>query len=208
MAMASSDPHDRFHGHPAPIAIPIPRQMDDETLTRPTDTETPSSLEKAESNTSATTEGDTEADLDDNSHVPRLSLLKLFWFFFHHFGLFAWGGSVTQIALIKERLVIQDGWITVERFQRVYSIYQVLPGPEAAELCMFFGCLSAGRCGGMVAGLGYILPGFVLTLLASYLYASASFDNAHVKAAFKTLQPMVAAMVRLICSDGESAHEW
>lgn len=92
---------------------------------------------------------DAESGLEDNSKVPHMSLLSLFWFFFYNFGLFAWGGPVAQIALIKERLVVRDKWITITRFQRVFSVYQILPGPEAAELCMFFGCLSAGRIGGL-----------------------------------------------------------
>uniref|UniRef100_A0A0D2YDK5 Chromate transport protein n=1 Tax=Fusarium oxysporum (strain Fo5176) TaxID=660025 RepID=A0A0D2YDK5_FUSOF len=75
--------------------------------------------------------------LENNSNVPKLSYPKLFWFFFYNFGLFAWGGPVAQIALIKERLVVQDKWITLPRFQRVFSVYQILPGPEAAELSGF-----------------------------------------------------------------------
>jgi hypothetical protein len=138
-----------------------------------------------------------DAGLGDNSNVPRLSYLKLFWFFFHNFGLFAWGGPVAQIALIKDKLVIQDKWITLPRFQRVFAVYQVLPGPEAAELCMFFGCLSAGRIGGFVAGIAFILPGFILMLLASYLYSLAGFENKYFNASFRALQPIVAAMVNL-----------
>ncbi|KAH7319288.1 chromate transporter [Rhexocercosporidium sp. MPI-PUGE-AT-0058] len=138
---------------------------------------------------------DAEPGLEDNSKVPRMSLLALFWFFFYNFGLFAWGGPVAQIALIKERLVIQDKWITIARFQRVFSVYQILPGPEAAELCMFFGCLSAGRIGGIVAGIAFILPGFILMLLASYLYSLAGFENVYFNASFKALQPIVAAMI-------------
>src|SRR5438876_229691 len=76
-------------------------------------------------------------EMEDNSNVPRLSLPSLFWFFFTRFGLLAFGGPVAQIALIKDRLVMQDAWITLERFQRVFAVYQILPGPEAAELCMF-----------------------------------------------------------------------
>uniref|UniRef100_A0A8H7NI50 Chromate transporter n=1 Tax=Bionectria ochroleuca TaxID=29856 RepID=A0A8H7NI50_BIOOC len=133
--------------------------------------------------------------LEDNSNVPKLSYPKLFWFFFYNFGLFAWGGPVAQIALIKEKLVIQDKWITLPRFQRVFSVYQILPGPEAAELCMFFGCLSAGRMGGMIAGMAFILPGFVLMLLASYLYTLAGFENKYFNASFRALQPIVAAMI-------------
>ncbi|KAM7191501.1 Chromate transporter domain containing protein [Rhypophila sp. PSN 637] len=133
--------------------------------------------------------------LHDNSNVPRLSYPKLFWFFFYNFGLFAWGGPVAQIALIKDKLVTQDKWITLARFQRVFSVYQILPGPEAAELCMFFGCLSAGRIGGIIAGLAFILPGFVLMLVASYVYTLAGFENKYFNASFRALQPIVAAMI-------------
>ncbi|KAF8247395.1 chromate transporter [Wilcoxina mikolae CBS 423.85] len=133
--------------------------------------------------------------LEDNSNVPKLSIIKIFWLFFWHFGCFAWGGPVAQIALIKERLVLEEKWITLARFQRVFSVYQILPGPEAAELCMFFGCLSAGRLGGIVAGLGFMLPGFVLMVAASYLYARVGFSNVYIRASFRALQPIVAAMI-------------
>ncbi|KAH6983810.1 chromate transporter [Ilyonectria destructans] len=136
-----------------------------------------------------------ELGLEDNSNVPQMSYLRLFWFFFYRFGLFAWGGPVTQIALIKERLVIQDKWITLHRFQRVFSVYQILPSPEAAELCMFFGCLSAGRIGGILAGIAFILPGVLLMLIASYLYTLAGFENKYFNASFRALQPIVAAMI-------------
>ena len=48
-----------------------------------------------------------------------------------------------------------------------------LPGLGAVELCMFFECLFAGRIGGIFAGIAFPIPGFVLMLLASYLYSLA-----------------------------------
>src|ERR1700712_2857014 len=132
------------------------------------------------------------------SNAPKLPLLHLFWYFFYNFGLFAWGGPVAQIALIKEQIVLKEKWITLARFQRVFAVYQILPGPEAAELCMFFGCLSAGRIGGIVAGLGFILPGFISMLVASYLYTLAGLENKYFNASFRALQPIVAAMVRQV----------
>ena len=131
---------------------------------------------------------------EDNSNVPRLSVLRIFWLFLTKFGIFAWGGPVAQIALIKERLVTEEKWITLSRFHRVFAVYQILPGPEAAELCMFFGCLAGGRLGGIAAGLGFILPGFILMLVASYLYVIVGFGNVYVDASFRALQPIVAAM--------------
>ena len=136
-------------------------------------------------------------EYEDNSRVPQLSILHIFWFFFTKFGLFAWGGPVAQIALIKDRLVVKDQWITLARFNRVFAVYQLLPGPEAAELCMFFGCLSAGRWGGLAAGMGFVLPGFILMLAASYIYVVVGFGNTYFDASFRALQPMVAAMVGL-----------
>jgi hypothetical protein len=144
---------------------------------------------------SLSSEENNDSGLQDNSHVPRLPLLKLFWFFFYNFGLFAWGGPVAQIALIKEVLVVKDKWITLARFQRVFSVYQVLPGPEATKLCMFFGCLSAGKLGGFLAGIAFVLPGFILMIPASYLYALAGMTNKYFNASFRAVQPIVAAMV-------------
>lgn len=130
------------------------------------------------------------------SNAPKMSLFRLFGYSFYNFGMFAWGGPVAQIALLKEQdRRKKKKWISVARFQRVFAVYQILPGPEAAELCMFFGCLSAGRLGGLVAGLGFILPGFMLMLLASYLYNLAGLENKYFNASFRALQPIVAAMV-------------
>ncbi|CAG8584519.1 486_t:CDS:2 [Dentiscutata heterogama] len=133
-------------------------------------------------------------EFEDNSNVPKLSYLKIFllnlWFGFN-----AWGGPVAQIALIKDTLVIQQKWITVPRFNRVFGVYQILPGPEATELCMFFGCLSGGRFGGFLGGLGFVLPGFIMILLFSYIYVIVGLDNVYFNASFRALQPVVSAMV-------------
>ena len=136
-----------------------------------------------------------QTEYKDNSRVPQLSIPHIFWFFFSKFGILAWGGPVASIARIKERLVVKERWITMARFNRVFAVYQILPGPEGTELCMFFGCLAGGRWGGLAAGLGYILPGFVLMLAASYIYVVVGFGNVYFDASFRALQPMVAAMV-------------
>lgn len=181
-----------------PISPSAPSSQEPRQTTVPIshlDIKVPASSEQISNRTLTAEPENDDAGFEDNSLVPHLSIPALFWFFFYNFGLFAWGGPVAQIALIKERLVIQDRWITLARFQRVFAVYQILPGPEAAELCMFFGCLSAGRIGGIVAGIAFMLPGFLLMLLASYLYSLAGFENKYSNASFRALQPIVAAMV-------------
>ncbi|TPX34317.1 hypothetical protein SmJEL517_g03016 [Synchytrium microbalum] len=141
----------------------------------------------------ATTKPD---DQDDESKFepPRLSLFRLFLLFLG-FGFEAFGGPVAQIALIKQKLVVEQKWISIPKFNKVYAVYQVLPGPEAAELCCYFGHLSRGKIGALIGGLGFILPGFSLMLLLSWVYSIIGLDNPYFHASFRALQPAVAAMV-------------
>jgi len=137
------------------------------------------------------------------------SLFRLFLRFLR-FGLLAWGGPVAQIDLIRHELVDRERWITPERFNRVLGVYQALPGPEATELCCYFGMLARGRLGAIAAGLGFILPGFILMLLASILYTRHGLTSPLVLAAFAAMQPAVAAiMLRAVWRIGrQSLTRW
>ena len=89
---------------------------------------------------------------------------------FLRFGLLAWGGPVAQIAMIKRELVEEEQWLTPQRFNRLLAVYQLLPGPEAHELCVHLGMMKRGRLGGILAGLGFMLPGLLLMLGIAWLY--------------------------------------
>jgi chromate transporter len=93
---------------------------------------------------------------------------------FLKFGALAWGGPAAQIAMIKHECVDEEHWISEESFKKLLAVYQVLPGPEAHELCVYFGRLRGGKLGGFLAGLGFMLPGFVLMLGLSILYVEAN----------------------------------
>jgi chromate transporter len=100
---------------------------------------------------------------------PALSLFALFGKFLH-FGCLAFGGPVAQIAMLRQAPVEEERWIDKARFNRLLAVLQILPGPEAHELCVHFGVLARGRIGGLLAGLGFMLPGFCLMLLVGWLY--------------------------------------
>jgi chromate transporter len=104
--------------------------------------------------------------------IPHQSYGALFLRFLR-FGALAWGGPVAQIAMIKRELVEEERWISPERFNRTLAVYQALPGPEAHELCVYFGMLARGRIGGVLAGLGFMLPGFMLMMLMSWAYVAS-----------------------------------
>ena len=96
---------------------------------------------------------------------------------FLKFGALAWGGPAAQIAMIKRECVDEERWVSEETFRKTLAVYQVLPGPEAHELCVYFGRLRGGKLGGLLAGLGFMLPGFVLMLGLSILYVEAEISE-------------------------------
>jgi chromate transporter len=77
----------------------------------------------------------------------------------------------------------------------VLAVYQVLPGPEAHELCVYFGSRARGRVGGLLAGLGFMLPGFVLMFALSVAYVSFDLRASALAAAFAGCQPAVVALI-------------
>ncbi len=125
---------------------------------------------------------------------PRETLPRLFIRFLR-FGLLAWGGPVAQIGLLREELVERERWISRERFNRVLAVYQALPGPEATELCCYFGMVSRGRVGSVVAGLGFVLPGFVMMFALSWLYVRYGVRAGPLGAAFVGMQAAVCALI-------------
>jgi chromate transporter len=133
-------------------------------------------------------------DSSDTYQVPRESWLRLFLRFLR-FGALAWGGPVAQIAMIRQELVDEERWISSAQFNRVLAVYQVLPGPEAQELCVYFGMRSRGRWGGVLAGLGFMLPGFMLMFALSWAYVRYGLQTEGVAAVFAAVQVAVAALI-------------
>ncbi|MBL8100290.1 MAG: chromate efflux transporter [Anaerolineales bacterium] len=124
----------------------------------------------------------------------QISLLQLFLKFLR-FGFLAWGGPVSQIAMIRQELVEDEKWISSEKFNRVLAVYQALPGPEAHELCVYFGMIARGRIGALLAGLGFMLPGFTLMFALSWFYVSYGITSQLFQSAFLGMQPAVAALI-------------
>ena len=125
---------------------------------------------------------------------PRLSLFRLFLRFLR-FGFLAFGGPVAQIAMVKQALVEEERWISPVRFNRLLAVMQILPGPEAHELCVHLGMVARGRIGGLLAGLGFMLPGFVLMLGAAWLYKGWIVDNPVMAPIFLGVQVVVLAII-------------
>jgi len=67
-------------------------------------------------------------------------------------------------------LVEEKRWIGEERFLHALNYCMLLPGPEAQQLAIYIGWLLNRTRGGLVAGILFVLPGFVAIMALSYVY--------------------------------------
>jgi chromate transporter len=130
----------------------------------------------------------------DTAAPPHLSLTALFLKFLR-FGALAFGGPVAQIAMVKAAIVEEERWISPARFNRLLAVMQALPGPEAHELCVHLGMIARGRWGGLLAGLGFMLPGLLLMLIAGWLYTSFVAADPGLAAVLLGVQVVVLAII-------------
>lgn len=104
------------------------------------------------------------------------------------------GGPAGQISVMHRELVDERRWIGEQRFLHALSYCTLLPGPEAQQLAIYLGWLLNGTAGGLVAGILFVLPGYVALMILSAIYAQWGATTA-VTAIFAGLGPAVLAIV-------------
>lgn len=134
------------------------------------------------------------ANSEAEPRPPALSYGALFLKFLR-FGLLAFGGPVAQIGMIRRDLVEREGWMSGARFNRLLAVMQALPGPEAHELCVHMGMRARGRIGGILAGLGFMLPGLLLMLGLAWAYFLIDFDRPWIAGATLAVQAVVIGLI-------------
>jgi chromate transporter len=111
-------------------------------------------------------------DLDPSQHqaqrLPSLGQALRVWF---RIGCLSFGGPAGQIALLHREVVEERRWISDRRFLHALNFCTLLPGPEAQQLATYLGWLMHGVKGGLAAGLLFILPGALVMLALSVVYA-------------------------------------
>jgi len=106
----------------------------------------------------------------DSAHPSFTDLVKVFT----RIGLLSFGGPAGQIALMQHELVDRRGWVEQGAFLRALNLCHLLPGPEAQQLATWIGWRLHGWRGGLASGLLFVLPGALVMLALSLLYALAA----------------------------------
>jgi chromate transporter len=109
-------------------------------------------------------------------------------------GFLSFGGPAGQIALMHRELVDERGWVAEEDYLQALNFCNLLPGPEAQQLATWIGWKLHGWRGGLVAGGLFVLPGALVMLALSLLYAFAA-DLGWFAALFLGIKAAVLAIV-------------
>src|SRR5881396_2520787 len=101
----------------------------------------------------------------------NVTLREIFWYFLK-LGWLAFGGPVGQIGLMHLQVVERQKWLDEEEFVRALNFCHVLPGPEALQLAIYIGYRKGGYLGGAMAGVLFILPGFITLTALAWIYVN------------------------------------
>lgn len=122
--------------------------------------------------------------------VSRSELTRTFL----RIGLLSFGGPAAQIALMHRTLIDEKKWVEEADYLRALSFCMLLPGPEAMQLATWIGWRVQGPMGGLIAGGLFVLPGAIVVLALSVIYAL--FGQVPLMAAlFTGVQAAVVAIV-------------
>ena len=113
---------------------------------------------------------------------------------FARIGVLSFGGPAAQIALMHRELVDDRNWLTEKEYLSALSFCMLLPGPEAMQLATYAGWKLRGTKGGLIAGGLFVIPGALVVLALSMIYAA--FGQVPLVAAiFTGVQAAVVAIV-------------
>src|SRR5256886_11494478 len=83
----------------------------------------------------------------------------------------SFGGPAGQIAVMHRIIVDEKKWVGESRFLHALSYCMLLPGPEAQQLAIYIGWLMHRWPGAIAAGGLFVVPGIVLIMVLSWIYA-------------------------------------
>jgi len=86
-------------------------------------------------------------------------------------GCIAFGGPAAHLGLMQDEFVRRRKWIDEQGFLDFVGATNLIPGPNSTELAMYLGQHRARGRGLVAAGVGFVLPAFLIVLVLSMAYA-------------------------------------
>ncbi|MFT4758788.1 MAG: chromate transporter [Paraglaciecola sp.] len=89
---------------------------------------------------------------------------------FFKLGSIGFGGPAAHIAMMEEEVVNKRKWMTQQHFLDLIGATNLIPGPNSTEMTMHCGHERAGWKGLIVAGVCFVFPAVVLTMIFAWVY--------------------------------------
>lgn len=91
---------------------------------------------------------------------------------FGKLGLVAFGGPAAHIGMMEEEVVNKRQWMDRQHFLDMVGATNLIPGPNSTEMAMHCGYHRGGVAGLFIAGITFILPATILTVLLAVFYST------------------------------------
>ena len=86
-------------------------------------------------------------------------------------GAMSYGGPAIM-GIMQTEIQEKRQWIAKQQFVEGLALVNMLPGPGATQLGIFIGHTKAGLAGGILAGLCFMLPAFLIMLILATVYVA------------------------------------
>lgn len=116
--------------------------------------------------------------------------------YFLGLGTWGFGGPIATVGYMQRDLVEKRGWLKRKDFLDGVALGQTMPGPLAAQVCMWVGYLQRGALGALGTAIPFILPSFVAVLAVAVVYVHYQGLSV-VRSLFYGIAPGVMAIVVL-----------
>jgi len=124
------------------------------------------------------------ATSEHESKDVAITLLKL--------GATSYGGPAIM-GFMQAELQERRQWVTKERFLEGLAVANMVPGATATQLGIFLAYARSGWWGGLLGGLCFVLPAFVIMLALTVIYARLGV-NPLARSALYGLGPVVIGL--------------
>ncbi|MDR0557112.1 MAG: chromate transporter [Treponema sp.] len=120
-------------------------------------------------------------------------LIDLFIIFLK-MGCVTFGGGYAMMPVLEREIIGKRGWITMDEALDCYAVAHVTPGVIAVNMSTFIGCKRKGAAGGVVATIGFVLPGVALVAVLA-LCAARFAGYPTVQSAFAGVRVAAGALI-------------
>jgi len=109
-------------------------------------------------------------------------------------GAFTFGGGFAMIPLIEREVVDNNKWMEADEFTDSLALCQSVPGAIAVNNAVFIGYRINGIPGALSAGLGVILPSFLIITAVASVFAQIK-NISMIDSIFNGIRAAVVALI-------------